>query len=992
MTVRLLPVDVRARQALVAVDTPGAPFTALADGLAQELAPWLEAPLPIPQRKARLTRGGGRCPVHGGLLDFDPGSPHAHWCGRCGRAYTGAPHDDWWAMGAQLWTAERAVHAAVLHALRGDPRHAALAARILRDLTTRYAQWPNEDNVLGPSRPFFSTYLESIWLLNLCHALDWLEATPSAWTAQDADAVRTQLLAPSAALIDSYPEGASNRQVWNEVAVLSAWRMLGEETAVRDRLARPHGLHGLLASGLLDDGAWYEGENYHLFAHRGLWYGVQLLEAMGQPLPPALWSRFAAGFLAPFSGMLPDETFPSRRDSPYASSLRQWRIAEWCELGWACTGDTRIAGVLTRLYDGEAPTGDTGRWCSTADAERQSPARALSRADLSWRALLMATPTPPPAVRWAQPSVCLPAHGIAVIRRDAGQSYIALDGGHSGGGHGHPDQLALTLQTGGDRWLDDPGAGSYTERALHWYRSTLAHAAPLVDGQSQARRPATVIAFEDRGGLGWVVKRVEELADGVSMERTVVVGDGYLLDWLTWSADRPCTVTLPVAGDASVLDANGDPQPDTTWTATTFVGAGGLEDGFDFVEAAAQCPITDTLRLKVRAHRAAVETSEAAAEASLWLASSQPATLGRGLVPAPPGHGQTWRHWISATGARGSLLSVWSWPSAPTLAQVVAVTLTPHSDTLARITTADGTTAVHGPAPHGWHVELLARHARSSVDLERLPAAATASAASAASDADTDTDPEASAPPAECGEGVVLPVCAPGGLPAVEQPGSAIPGAWSAELGAAHYVQTERPWAEAGAPAARVQVACLGGDVIVDVVAETGPIVVPPVAEENPLDNERALVNADGVQWYWGAGAGAGASSAVPGWTMAGLHVPASPAGAPSDEGHAGIDDARIAHGEPVVPGSPMPIAHWRATDTGWALRLRWPRSVIPVDDAGGCRFECVINERPPYRERRRGQLVLSGGGGFGYLAGDRRPSDRGVHFRLPPATETSVT
>jgi hypothetical protein len=34
--------------------------------------------------------------------------------------------------------------------------------------------------------------------------------------------------------------------------------------------------------------------------------------------------------------------------------------------------------------------------------------------------------------------------------------------------------------------------------------------------------------------------------------------------------------------------------------------------------------------------------------------------------------------------------------------------------------------------------------------------------------------------------------------------------------------------------------------------------------------------------------------------------------------------------------------------------------------------FDVVVNERPAHRERRRGQLVLSGGGGFGYLRGDR--------------------
>jgi hypothetical protein len=34
------------------------------------------------------------------------------------------------------------------------------------------------------------------------------------------------------------------------------------------------GVVAQLGSGLLADGTWYEGENYHQFAHRGLWYGL----------------------------------------------------------------------------------------------------------------------------------------------------------------------------------------------------------------------------------------------------------------------------------------------------------------------------------------------------------------------------------------------------------------------------------------------------------------------------------------------------------------------------------------------------------------------------------------------------------------------------------------------------------------------------------------------------------------------------------------------
>ena len=77
-------------------------------------------------------------------------------------------------MSYQLWLAERAVHAALFYVLRGEERHGTLARTILREYAGRYLSYPNRDNVLGPTRLFFSTYLESIWLLQICIAADLL--------------------------------------------------------------------------------------------------------------------------------------------------------------------------------------------------------------------------------------------------------------------------------------------------------------------------------------------------------------------------------------------------------------------------------------------------------------------------------------------------------------------------------------------------------------------------------------------------------------------------------------------------------------------------------------------------------------------------------------------------------------------------------------------------------------------------------------------------
>ncbi len=97
------PAALRARAALARA--PGAPFAGLAASLARDLDPVLAAGVHVAERKARLTRAGGRCPVHGLEFAFDPFSPHAFRCDACGRAYAGDAHHEFWLYRYLLWLA-----------------------------------------------------------------------------------------------------------------------------------------------------------------------------------------------------------------------------------------------------------------------------------------------------------------------------------------------------------------------------------------------------------------------------------------------------------------------------------------------------------------------------------------------------------------------------------------------------------------------------------------------------------------------------------------------------------------------------------------------------------------------------------------------------------------------------------------------------------------------------------------------------------------------
>jgi len=893
------------------------PLLPLATSLRADLESWLNAPLhPLPA-KARMTRVGGQCARCGSALDFDPWAEGVHRCPRCGDVNRGEAHEQWWATYAQLWNAERLVHAAALHLLTGERSLAARCDQGLESIAGRYLGYANLDNVLGPSRPFFSTYLESIWLLQISVALSLREASDSASTI--GARMRDVVIAPSAALIASFDEDGSNRQVWNNAALLAAGTLLGDVTMRERAVLGPSGLERHLTTELLDDGTWYEGENYHLFAHRGLWYGVAIAEQSGIELSPTAQRRFADGFAAPFHSALPDFTFPSRRDSQYAVSMRQWRTAESCELGLARTAtDDRLRGALFTLYDPHVAPGDTGRARSAAEAERNAPSVRLTRADLGWRSLLHAIPDPGDLEDAAPPrSVLLAGQGLAVLRRDQGRVYVALDYGASGGGHGHPDRLNLLLIEGEHRWLDDMGTGSYVERTLHWYRSTLAHNAPLANERSQQGGDGELLAFEDRGGAGWAQARFDGLAPGVVATRTLVVMPDYLLDVFEWTATADEIVDLPI-------HFAGEPLKSASFAPGHFSPRkGGLEDGFDFVERASA--------LRAGDEPLCLRSVDGDASCVAWIIRDREAEVLQLVAPGAPRsvepspfvlvrrHGRSGRQ-VTLFDWRGSVRDV------SDVAGVVSVAI------------ADAGAHAHSPCSEGWHVELRAGDARSSIDLgglvpERRPVVSVPAA------------------PADARAGAVripLAMFADDPLPDLLDGSSQ---ALVRHLGEAHYRRSEPTWTEAGSPQATVGIAASRLSLHLSVRVRKSHLCLVPPGASNPLDNEPAEVNGDGVQLHIMTSRESGAQEHA--WLL----MPE-------------VDGPVRVHSRSVITAR----ARWAVIDGGYEVHAAISRHDVGLADDVPFAVDVIVNEGAAGRERRQGQLVLSGGrDDFVYLRGDRQ-------------------
>lgn len=895
------------------VEIDSAPeLTALLRRLVARAGPVLERMPPVPGWKARLTADGGMCPDDGAHLDFDPWSAALHRCPRCGKVFSGERHDWAWAHYQHLWLAERAAQLATVATCAGRDDAAARANELLRAYQG-YLEYPNRDNVLGPGRLFFSTYLESIWVGNYLASASLLR---EGGLLDEATIDVVGMVADEAAnLIGEFDEGLSNRQTWHNAA-LTAIAVWFEDEELASRVIE--GRSGVLAHllhGFGEDGMWYEGDNYHLFALRGQLLAMRWARQAGVDLlaDARLADRLTRALRAPAVTALPDLTFPARKDSRFGVSLAQPMYLELWEIGLARVESQNKSGGglwswLRQLYASPAPKAQTFD-SYLHEAGEPTPMRQRTRADLSWWALLEMMPSlPPNTPSWAPGSTFFEGQGLAVIRQ--GDRYASLECGGYGGGHGHPDRLNLVLHANGEYWLPDFGTGSYVARDLFWYRSTLAHNAPRLDGASQPVGTAVCENFEESGDWTWVRGRYGELA------RTLVAGPSYLLDLVELAATEDHLLELPwhVGGRVEM-------KPAGTWTTAVLEG--------EFVQRVEQ--------FVPESGEPVVIHSCGAGSASLNIHLASDGDLLRVVAPGAPDPSLPVQFYVAR--ARGRAL------------RLLAVLESTGGQSSVRDVRLDGasyeveTTAGvdrHLATVEGWEVRTPAqtvrlrgsRRAAASFEplvLQERPLLAHAIAVQVAEVPALDGTLDGFDP------------SEPFHLDHEDQ-----------------YRRSEEPYAGPEQFSATAFANCTdqGLYLAVEVVK---PEIFPrdPSAPALRLDNEPDDIHVDGIQVYL---------RLPPEGTVHGfLIVPSSQDGSLIARAVTGTD-ALV----DTVRG------RWQATETGYRLTVAitppgWSelRSGEPVG------FDLLINEKRSDSQRRAGQLVWSGRGGWVWLRGDRQDPEK---------------
>lgn len=852
------------------------------------LQPVLDRPLYIPERKAMLSQDGGACPDDGSRLEFDPLSPEEHRCPRCGRVVTGERHHLAWLMRYHLWLSERAIHLALLGALDNDPRLTTRANEIVKGYAERYRGYPNRDNVLGPTRLFFSTYLESIWLIQVSVA-----ASISGIDVYD-------MIAESAGIVRSYDEGWSNRQVWNNAAMIAAGRALGDVTLVSRGLEGPHGIRAQLATAVTPDGFWFEGQNYHFFALRGMQLATEFLRAAGMDLYGDAMSgaRVAGMYTAPLMSLLPDLTIPARSDSPFGVSVRQPRFAELWEVARVRTGDDRLAALLAELYRTDVPEGADHGLAEVSEVEQNRPPSRLHRDRLGWKALLWmdpAVPAVPVDTRWEPGSALSREHGLAVLRSP--KRYVSVECGGRPGGHGHPDLLHLTLFWN-DAWFMDFGTGSYVSPSLFWYRSNLAHNAPGLAGVGQLSRDGWCEAFDTRDEWTWCRAVARDVFGNKSTaHRTIIVSPDYVLDVVDVKAAARIEVDLPV----HLLGGLALPGGVEREPASLEAAAAGHETGYDRLISVARL-VGDARQLESRrgSSRLFVTLAPRSGEA-LFLAAA----------PGPPdlNFAETGPLEFLVRRAAGSGRWVQVYSTSPDTVRSVEL----RGEDI-RIARGEGDTDTV-------HLGVTDAKVWSGTRSFRLSG-------------------RQRTPVREPPHAVELPTASRGVV----------------ELGAAHYRRSEEPYDPARFRAA-VEARATGERLEITVQVDKAELVFRRATDPDPrLDNESPDIHSDGVQCYVG----------LNGWQGYVL-VPDPDSPAVRVRAVAG------------TAGDPSRVqATWERTPGGYAMRVQIALG-RPAAKVERIPFNVLINEMTPLRQRRAGQLALSGGGGWVYLRGDRESPESAV-------------
>lgn len=426
-----------------------------------------------------------------------------HTCSLCGKTWSGGtpdnPSRDF--DGCQI----RQVHFDYAHAVRGcglawqvtgDERYLERSRQILLAYAGKYLDYPLHKNRggsgIGGGRVASQTLTEASWLVPIVQGADLIWADLS---ETDRDAIADKLFLPAARdVIFPHRLGIHNIQCWKNSAVGLVGFLLGDEKLIWEAIDEPQrGYREQMKQGVTPDGSWYEGAwGYHFYTLRGTWPLTEAARNCGVDLyePP-----IQAMFDAPIRLMSPTGVLPAFNDSSQVSVRGQ---AWLYELAYARFESPTYLPLLA---------GHTREEMAVLYGARKLPRAA----DLP-----------------LQRSADYRDAGYAILTRGKGReaTWLCLDYGPHGGGHGHADKLGFVLFARGAELAVDPGTARYgTPLQRSWFRTTIAHNTLTVGESSQKPATGHCLAFGSDSGVDYLIADAGDATGGHSFTRGVALLD-----------------------------------------------------------------------------------------------------------------------------------------------------------------------------------------------------------------------------------------------------------------------------------------------------------------------------------------------------------------------------------------------------------------------------------------------------------------------------------
>ena len=454
---------------------------------------WLRRKVEIPASTGRHS-ASYVCPDCQEPLETQSATEHK--CPKCSKVYSGLPYD------ARLYGGQHDEHAARARSLGlatlffDNKAYARKALRILLAYADAYDGFPLCDIRGGQSvsgaRVHDQTLNEAIWLIDIAWAYD-LVLGAGVGTPEERAKVEG-LLRKSAATVERYNPLKSNWQTWHNAGLISVALCLRDEKLLDKVLNGEGGFYYQMKNSVLSDGAWYEGSwSYHSYTLSAM---VRIAEAARHSgIDLYKTPELKAMFLAPFKCLMPNGRTPATNDG-----LETSPGDSHCEVAAGRYGDPVFEDVVARR---SKRTGYEALFVGPENPKRHP--NALS-------------------------SDVMNASGIACLR--VGEQFVSLDFGPHGGGHGHRDKLAVNYFTLGRTVAPDPGRGWPYNLPIHqqWYKMTLSHNTIVVDETPQKECEGRLESHDFSGDYHTATASADTAYDGVTLRRTVVLGDNWLLD------------------------------------------------------------------------------------------------------------------------------------------------------------------------------------------------------------------------------------------------------------------------------------------------------------------------------------------------------------------------------------------------------------------------------------------------------------------------------